>query len=241
MSDTNGQSSDGSDDRRTVYADVATRLERVVDAQRTALDDIDARAMAVMRLVAALLALLVSVLSLGATLGGRLPDPSLVAILSLSVGVTALGGTLVAASVTYLGSRVVPGVGPEVADDVLTDPPTEVAHLRRVVATSAEAVRANRSALAANARRFRVTLTLLVTGLAYGTLGAFSLALPLDGAVEGTAFGLLTAGVVALSWFVLTGRYLTDVTVTDGAVVTTGLDDGATPYPLAVVDRGGEE
>lgn len=247
MSDTTGTPGDGGTaDGRAVYADAAARLERVIDAQIAALDDTDARAMTVMRLVGGLLGVFVSLLSLAAALGGRLPVPSATALAALLLGALGLVGTLVAAALTYLGSRVVPGVGPGMTDDVLDGPgapPAEAAHLRRVVATYADAVRANRAALAANARRFRVTLLLLVTGLSYGTYGALTLAVPLDGPGGVSALVVLTGALAAVWWYVLSGRYLTDAAtaVPDGEVVTSEVVGDPTSYPVAVIERGGEE
>ena len=236
MSDRNAE--DGS----AVYADAAARLERVLDAQQAALDDIDGRAMAVMRLVAALLAALGALLPVVAALDGRLPTPSAAARAALALAVVALVGTLVAASATYLGSRVVPGVGPGMAARVLDASPAESAHLRRVVITYAVAVRANRDALAVNARRFRITLLSLVAGLAYGAYGALALAFASGGDGAALLLAALTGALAVAWWYVLSGRYLTDAAtvVPDGEIVATGEGTEFDAYPMAVLDRSGE-
>jgi hypothetical protein len=225
-----------------VYLDAASRLERVVDAQLAALDDIDSRAMALMRLVAALLGTVVSLLSVAAALGDGVPTPSPVVLAGVVLALLALVGTLLAAAATYLGSRVVPGVGPELAEELLADPVSDAAHLRRVVATYAEAIRANRAALAVNARRFRTTLLLFVTGLAYGTHAAVGFALGVGGVAAVLALVVVTLALGGVWWYVLAGDHLAEPTdVPGGEVVTTGDREAVAPYPLASIDRGTDE
>lgn len=246
--------SDGADDRdrdldAATYRDAADRLRRVIDAQVETLREIDDRAVSLLRLVVALLAALASAAGVAASLAGSLPPPDPPATTAAALAALGLLTCTLASAITYLGSRFVPGLGPAVGDE-LSDaaaPPALPAHLRRVLAAQAAAIRRNRAALAANARRFRVAVAGLLAGAGYGTL---AVALPLAGTatvVGWIALAAATALVAGVWWFLLSGR---DLAVPDREGAVGGPDvspagrsprprGGPDPYPLQTVVRGG--
>lgn len=191
--------------------DAADRLERVIDAQIATLDGIDTKAQYVTRLVAVLLGVVLSALSL-ANRQGLLTGPNVTthAVVTFGIGVAALLLSMTAAVVTYLGSRFGSGlhqnVGHLLSDpDYATDAET---HFRRVVGAYGHVVETNDRVIGANAERFRLSLLLLLVGVLYvslsvvlyfTTLGVWSVRLVV----------LLSLGVVAgLSWYVLGGEYV---------------------------------
>lgn len=239
------------------YRDAAARLQRVVDAQIATLREIDDRAVALLRLVATLLTALASAAGVTASLAGSrsLPPVGAPAAVAGGLAVLALVACTVAAAITYLGGRFVPGPGAALGDE-LSDgtPPALPDHLRRVLATQAGAIRANRVALAANARRFRVALAGLLAGVGFGVLAAALYLGRAEGVGGALALVATTALVAGLWWYLLTGRdlalpdreravggpdpSLATVAAEERSEATEARPGAARPYPVAVVARG---
>ncbi len=191
--------------------DAADRLERVIEAQIATLDGIDTKAQHVTRLVAILLGVVLSVLSLAGR-QGLLSDSNVTAhaVLALGLGIVALLLSMTAAVVTYLGSRFKSGLHQNVGY-VLSDPEHDIdaeTHFRRVVGNYGHIVEQNKRVIHANAARFRLTLLLLLVGILYISLSVlfyFTTA----STWSNRLLLLLSVGLVGvLSWYVLGGKYL---------------------------------
>lgn len=204
------------------HADAAERLERVIDVQIATVNGIDEKAEHVTRLVGILLGVVLSVLSLSVRFGiVDLSSTMSVTILAFGIGVSGLFGAMVAAIVTYLGSRVRIGLDHQVGRlfsaesySITTDE-----YGRRVLGTYGYNVRRNERVVAANSRRFRRSLLLLLVGVVYLTLSVLlsvgrtasretGVALVTPG-IAGVTFLWTTLLVLLTAGYVLSGRYLT--------------------------------
>lgn len=208
-------STDGEEDDEASLeprVDAADRLERVIDAQIATLDGIDTKAQYVTRLVAILLGVVLSVLSL-ANRQGLLSEPTVTihAVVAFGIGVAALLLSMTAAVVTYLSSRFESGLHPNVGY-VLSHPEYEVdveAHFRRVVGNYGHIIEQNDQVVQTNAKRFRLTLLLLLVGVLYLSLSVFFYFTMVGVWSARLAIFLSLGVVVGLSWYVLGGNYLT--------------------------------
>lgn len=194
------------------YLDAADRLERVIDTQIATLDGIDTKAEHVTRLVAILLGVLLTLVSVSARLDSvdAVPPPPPVTLAAVG-GVGSLVPAMTGGIVTYLSSRVEMGLHADVGH-ALSNPgfeTTEARHLRRVLGTYGHAVERNRAVIETNSRRFRLTLVCLLVGVSLLSVAASLLV----GDIRGAAawFGLSAAAtcIGVVGWYVFTGRYLT--------------------------------
>lgn len=194
------------------YVDAADRLERVIDTQVATLDGIDTKAEHVTRLVAILLGVILTLVSISVRVDGfepgALPGP---VALAGTMGVVSLILAMAGAIVTYLSSRFKMGLHP-VVGHLLRDPQYEMTpdqHIRRVLGTYGYAVEQNRQVIDANSRRFRWTLVFLLGGISFLSLGT----LVFVGGIRELEAWVTVVGAVgafgAVGWYILTGRYLT--------------------------------
>lgn len=197
------------------YVDAADRLERTLDAQLQTVRNIDSRAGFIIRIVAILLGVIVSVASIIATLrlsgsSGTVVFP-LIAVFTALVAGVGLVGAMMMAIITYLSSQQIPGLGHRTAD-VLSNPQYETGmeeHIRSTLAVYSYAVRVNGRIIQANAARLRVTLTLLVVGIVYGTLTS-GFVLSGGGVIEWLVLGVATAVLGVVVWYIHTERYIVE-------------------------------
>lgn len=204
------------------YADAADRLERVIDVQLARLDGINERAEHVTRLVGVLLGLALSILSLGVQFQHvDVASTTPVTAFAFALGSIGLLAAMVAAVVTYLNSRVRIGLDQNVGLLLSTEQYSISAEVydRRLLGTYGHNIRQNESVIEANARRFRLSLVLLLVGVVYLTL-AVVLSVGRTASVrtspvavspgDAEAAFLWTTLVVALAaTYILSGRYLT--------------------------------
>lgn len=193
------------------YVDAANRLERVIDTQISTLNGIDTKAEHVTRLVAVLLGVILTLVSVSVRVdgfhGGSLPTP--VALAGVA-GVVSLVLSMATAIVTYLSSTFKMGLHPGVGR-VLSDPEHQLTadqHIRRVLGTYGYAVEQNRQVIDANSKRFRWTLVFLLVGISLLTLGTLLFISGVSELDAWTSIGLAVAALGSIGWYVLTGRYL---------------------------------
>lgn len=194
------------------YVDAADRLERTLDAQLQKIRDIDSRAGFVIRIVAILLGVVVSAASIIATLqvdgsSGVVEFPS-IAVFTAVVGALGLVGSMTMAIVTYLSSQQLPGLDYRTAG-MLSDPNYETdmeEHVKSTLAVYNYMLWINGRIIQTNAARLRLTLTLLVVGIVYGTL-ASAFVVSGGGAVEGQLLIVVTAAMAVVVWYIQTEKY----------------------------------
>lgn len=197
------------------HLDTADRLERNLDVQGDTLNEIDRKAAHVTRLLGILIGLVLSVVSIGLNLGadggGDLPSVALQTFLSFTFGVTFLVLSMAAAIVTYLSSKFEIGLN-STAGHLLQNPDYDTnmeQHVRRVIGTYAHNIDRNRKVIETNSKRFRRTLVLLLLGVAYlAAAGVLFVGLG-DGFLAWCVLGATTSASALLSWYILSGRYLT--------------------------------
>lgn len=197
------------------YVDAADRLERTLDAQLQTVRNIDSRAGFIIRVVAILLGVVVSVVSVLATLrmsgsGGLVVFP-LIAVFTALIGGIGLVGAMMMAIITYLSSKQIPGLGHRTAD-VLSNPEYETdmeEHIRSTLAVYSYAVKVNGQIIQANSARLRMTLTLLVVGIVYGTLTS-RFVLSGSGIVEWGALIIASVVLGIVVWYIHTERYIVE-------------------------------
>lgn len=197
------------------YVDTADRLERNLDVQSNTLNEIDKKAEHVTRLLGILIGLVLSVVSIGLKIGvggnGDLPSVALQTFVGFTAGITFLVLSMAAAIVTYLSSKFKIGLN-STAGHLLQNPDYDIEmeqHIRRVLGTYAYNIDRNREVIEANSRRFRRTLVLLLLGVAYLAASGV-LFVGFEGGL--TAWSILVFTTLAsgtLSWYILSGRYLT--------------------------------
>lgn len=197
------------------YIDTANRLERNLDVQGTTLNEIDKKAAHVTRLLGILIGLVFSVVSIGLKFdsggGGDLPSVALQTFLSFTFGVTFLVLSMAAAIVIYLSSKFKIGLN-STAGHLLQNPDYETEmqqHIRRVIGTYAYNIDQNRKVIETNSKRFRRALVLLLLGVAYlAAAGILFVGLE-DGLPAWIVLGITTLASGVLTWYILSGRYLT--------------------------------
>ncbi|WP_132059864.1 hypothetical protein [Halorussus amylolyticus] len=199
-------------DDLTPRLDTANRLERVIDAQSATLDRIDTKSERIARLLALLLGVVLSSLSLGTQLAGvAFESLSLPTRLAFLLGIGFLLLALAASILTLLSSRFRIGLT-AATGDLLSRPeldPQLESHLRRVVGTYANSVEQNRKIIEANAGWFKRSLVLFLLGESYLVI---SVGLFFSGLNSQPGWVILTMSVPIVVWlakYVLSGRYLT--------------------------------
>lgn len=194
------------------YVDAADRLERVIDTQLATLDGIDTKAEHVTRLVAVLLSVLLTIVSVAVRIDGiDAGTPHAPVVVAFVGGVGSLLLALIGGIVTYLSSRVKMGLHENVGH--VSSNPTyetnETKHHRRVLGSYARAIEQNRGVLETNARRFRLTLVCLMIGVSLLSVAVSLLVSGTRGAAAWSGVAVSLVGLGFVGWYVLTGRYLT--------------------------------
>ena len=197
------------------YVDAANRLERTLDAQLQTIRNIDSRAGFIIRVVAILLGVVVSVASVITTFrvsgsGGLVMFP-FIAVFTALIGGIGLVGAMMMAIITYLSSKQIPGLGHRTAD-ILSNPQYETdmeEHIRSTLAVYSYAAKANGRIIQANAARLRMTLTLLVVGIVYGTLTS-GFVLSGGGIAEWGILIIVSVVLGIVVWYIHTERYIVE-------------------------------
>lgn len=188
--------------------DLVDRFERNVDLQASLLGEIDEKAGYVARLVALVLGVVVSALSIGVRLGTGPPEATIPTLVAFGLGIAGLVVSMSGALVTYLSSKIKLGVHPASAI-ALEEPSIDRTTYSRLVMNSyANTLEKNRRVLDVNARRLQFTLASLVVGTSYMALTAL-----LYVAIETERVQWITTAVGSLvifgiAGFVLSGKYL---------------------------------
>lgn len=198
---------DGSEPTETRF-DLIDRFERNVDMQASLLGEIDAKAGRVARLIALVLGVVVSALSIGVQLGTGPPEVTAPTLVTFGLGIAGLTISMAGAIITYLSSNIGLGVHPASAINLEEPSIDRTTYSRLVMNSYANTLERNWRVLDANAIRLRVTLASLVVGTSY-----LALAVLLYVAVETERGQWITTGIGSLAilgvvGFVLSGRYL---------------------------------
>lgn len=187
--------------------DLIDRFERVIDMQAALLGDVDEKAGHVARLVALVLGVVVSALSIGVQLGGP-PNAEFPTLIAFGLGTAGLIVSMSGAIITYLSSKIKLGVHPDSAK-ILQKPSIGRSAYSRLVANSyAGTLEENRRVINANAKRLRYTLASLVAGISYLTLAVIQYVAIGTGRGKWATIGIGSLAVFGVCWFVVSGRYL---------------------------------
>lgn len=193
------------------YIDAANRLETSMDRQLSIINGIDDKAEHVTRLVAILLGLIFTIVSLAFRTGQITATTySTPLTLSFMLGIFFLLLTMAFAIITYLSSTyrigLHPNVGTYLSNSTITISYSQ--HIQRVLGSYGTMIQQNRAVIETNSNRFRLTLTFLLTGTIYlsttGTIyvGSFGFGWQLMSLLIGTLFAMVAG------WYILTGQYL---------------------------------
>lgn len=192
--------------------DAVDRLERVLDIQIEAINEIDAKAEYVTRLVAILLGIILSAFSVATQVDEiPLPEPSVPTIIAFGGAIGLLLLSMGAAIITYLSSKFKIGLSYKVGY-LLSDPgykTTVDTHIRRVIGTYAHDIEQNKTVIETNSRRFRAALTFLLLGILYFAISVVLLVIPGSVVLEWSILLLTTVIAVLVGGYIFTGRYLT--------------------------------
>lgn len=155
------------------YLDAADRLERAMDTQVQIIEGIDSKAEHVTRLIALLLGILFSVISLVTQLRETPFAPPPPAILgAFVIGVGSLLVSMGTGIVTYLSSQYKIGLDDDVGE-FLSDASVSTGlpeHLRNVLGTYAFVIGQNRQVIEVNVVWFRLSLLFLLVGVQFVSL-----------------------------------------------------------------------
>lgn len=196
-------------DERPVEArfDLIDRFERNIDMQATLLGEIDDKAGYVSRLVALVLGVVVSALSIGIRLGGPLNAdfPTLVAF---GLGTAGLIVSMSGAIITYLSSKIKLGVHPDSAKILQKPSIGKSTYSRLVVNSYAGTLEENRKVIDVNAKRLRYTLASLVAAISYLTLAVLQYIAIATGRGKWATVGIGSLAIFGICSFIVSGRYL---------------------------------
>lgn len=192
--------------------DAANRFERTLDYQIQLINDIDNKAEHVTRLIGVLIGALLSVLAVAIRInGGSVPPPRPPIYLSFMTGIGLLLAAMAFSIVTYLSSKFKIGLHYRPAQ-LLSQHQyhvDELTHIRRVVGTYGYNLEKNKAVIDVNARRFRYSLVTLLGGVVWLSMAGIMFVSAVDER-SGWIFVAITAiGVLAVSWYILAGKYLT--------------------------------
>lgn len=192
--------------------DLIDRYDEMVQTQVSTLESLDDKAAKTLRIIALLLGILFSGLSLlvAAPPGGNsIPDPTPLHIAVTGIGIICLFVSITFASVTFLSS--VFRYGPSVAlGSVMSKNEVERQdYIDRLLSGYSEAVGENRRVVKANAKRFRRSLTSLLCGLVLVAEGVTLTAFQLTGGDTVLIVFLTVLGLFALIDYLERKEYLT--------------------------------
>lgn len=164
-------------DEEQVNLDAISRFERVLDHQITHLETIDNKAEHVMRVIALLLGLLITAVSIVVRANDGLPAISRPVEVSFAIGFVATVVTFAAAVVTYISSRMRFGLHFDAADTLQTTELPMHQYSRLVLNAYASALEDNKAVVDTNNARFRITLGSFLFGVGFIALSISELLL----------------------------------------------------------------
>lgn len=193
----------------TPEEDLLNRYERMVQTQVETVNGIDDKAATTMRIVAVLLGVLLSLLTLFVDEGGiGITDSTIIPILWVATGVICLLGSLGGCLYTYLSSRTLFGPNAELGDVLSTNRVSLEDYRNHLLGGYATAIRTNREVIRTNSRRFRNTLLLMIYGLVGVSIGLGLFIIDLSWVMD----SILSIGVVVVvgcfSVHILQERYM---------------------------------
>ena len=176
--------------------------------QASLLGEIDAKAGRVARLIALVLGVVVSTLSIGVQLGTGPPQATVPTLITFGLGIAGLMISMSSAIITYLSSNIKFGVHPASArtlDELSIDRTT---YSKLVMNSYANTLERNWRVLDANAKRLRITLASLIVGTS--NLALTALLYVTIGTERGQwmTTGIGSIAIFGIAGFVLSGRYL---------------------------------
>lgn len=189
--------------------DAIDRFERMVDVQVQTLNDIDTKAAELMRLLAVLLGVVLTGVSLIPEFKAlTLTVDSAPLVVSAVVGVGGLLLSLGFAIITYLSSRFDYGVSPGVAEYVANNEVTGEEYAGIMLRGYADIIPDNRDVVRANSRRFRNALTALLVALASLALAVLYIVGEFTLATELVVLVSVYGAVAVVTGYILSGGYL---------------------------------
>lgn len=198
---------DGTEPTETRF-DLIDRFERNVDMQAALLGEIDAKAGRIARLIALVLGVVISALSIGVRLGTGPPEATVPMLVTFWLGIAGLMVSMSSAIITYLSSNIKLGIHPASAinlEEPSIDRPT---YSRLVMNSYTNTLEMNRRVLDVNARRLQFTLASLVVGT--GCMGLTALLYVAIDTERGQwlTVSIGSVAILAVAGFILSGRYL---------------------------------
>lgn len=193
------------------YLDAANRLERAMDTQIQILEGIDNKAEHVTRLIALLIGIVFSVISVVTQLG-RTPitPPKFFVLVAFGLGVCGLLVSMGAAIITYLSSQYKIGLHDDVGE-ILSDASYGIQmpeHIRNVLGTYAFVLGQNRRVIESNVFWFRLTLLFLLYGMIFIALSGFLYVGGFEPPLPRAAVVLTAVVSVGIGYYILAGTFL---------------------------------
>lgn len=204
----NHAASDLEDDFASPKLDALDRYERMINVQIQTIDGIDDKAEYLTRYLAILIALLFTGASFVVDtdfLEGVPVDLPL--IISLLIGLIALGTSLVFSILTYLSSVFQYGPKRDFAVDLANNDVENKLYAEIMLRTYRDAIYENKRVVQQNSGRFKYALTALLNGVVFLAAAAVMIFSPLRVSVVILIATILITGF--LTWYILTDQYLT--------------------------------
>lgn len=193
------------------YLDAANRLERAMDTQIQILEGIDNKAEHATRLIALLIGIVFSVISLVTQIGRTPLSPrSFFVLVAFGLGITGLLVAMGTAIITYLGSQYKIGLHDDVGW-ILSDASYAIQmpeHIRNVLGTYAYVIGQNRRVIVSNIFWFRLTLLFLLYGMMFIALSGFLYVGGFEAPLPRWAVVLTAVVGVGIGYYILTGTFL---------------------------------
>lgn len=189
--------------------DLIERYDDMIDTQIGVLKSVDEKAAQVARLIALLLGLLLSAVSLLARVGQPVATEAPTLLLLLTVAVGAYVIALLFAIVTYLASQFDYGPSSRLGVFMSQYAVPKQEYVDTVLAGYGETVRHNKTVVVTNARRFQRCLATLLVGVV-NTAGSVALLFLGPRSHLGVIVVLLSLGSsTAAAWYIVREEYLT--------------------------------
>ena len=212
MSNSEDQDSDSASDLEDDFAspklDALDRYERMINVQIQTINGIDDKAEYLTRYLAILIALLFTGASFVVDtdfLEGVPVDLPL--IISLLIGLIALGTSLVFSILTYLSSVFQYGPKRDFAVDLANNDVENKIYAEIMLRTYRDAIYENKRVVQQNSKRFKYALTALLNGVVFLAAAAVMIFSPLRVSVVILIATILITSF--LTWYILTDQYLT--------------------------------
>ncbi|MCF2165555.1 hypothetical protein KVP04_05565 [Halobacterium salinarum] len=192
--------------------DAVDRFERTLNHQIQIINEIDKKAEHVTRLIGLLVGAILSVLAVAFRINnGQVSPPNLPIWVAFSAGVFLLISSMTFSIITYLSSRFKIGLHYQPAQ-LLNQSDYDVKkekHIRRVIGTYGHNLKKNKRVIEVNSSRFRYSLVSLLDGITFMSLSGILFIGSVSTCWSWVALCVLALIAFFLSWYILTGNYLT--------------------------------